>query len=1037
MKKISLFNTTIIYYFFLIQKQMRRLLYVIIGILFSMQLLAQSRTVTGTVTDNNRQPLSNVSVKVVGTSIGTVTDRNGSFSLSVPLNSKSLEISYVGFTAQTVIIPAQGSITISLEPGDNNTLNAVVVTGYSRIKRSQYAGSATKITSDKINFVPSASFDQILQGKAPGLLVTAGSGQPGASARVQIRGASSINGGNAPLYVIDGMPVEEGVFQSINPNDFESVDVLRDAVATAPYGNRGSNGVIIATTKKGRAGKMVITYNGQAGITRAGKENFDMMNSSELLQYQETLGKFLPSITLPGWFYSRNNPSNTGLPASTLSQYDKTLDSLRGINTNWKHNFERDGSFQSHDINASGGSENTRYFISGGYYNEDGIGVRSDLKRYTLRANVDSKSDKLSFSFNSSAGYTHRNFIESENGVALANSFAAAYLALPYQLLYNPDGSFATGSGKVGPNAYARFFETSNNNDQIKLLGSMNANYDITQNISLGGFAGLDYRTTTSERSVYPNTYASNSTGFPTGPQTAGGTGGGSYGNGNTTFLQTIVRIIGGYHKVFAENHDVDVQLISEYTREKQKAFNYTGYGIDPKRLNTPAAITPGNSTNLLIPAVGGSRTGRSLYAAMALVRYTFANKYTFNGSIRRDASSQLPEANRWQNFYSGGITWAVLKENFAQGWKKINDLKLRLSYGTSANADGFVFGDFGYLPLYGGGTYNGGLTIVPSNAGNLDLKWEKIATLNLGVDFGFFKNRIAGAVDVYDKKGSDNIVTQDIPYETGFASLDVNAATVRNRGVELSLNADVVRTKNIVWSVGGNVAYNKNKVVSLGQVNEFEQGTEIVRVGLPIGSHYIVKWAGIDAATGSPLYYTKDGKVTNVYSDDDKVAEFGTFNAPWIGGFNTSLKYKGFQLDALFTFQQGFSRFNNQDFFQLNHAFAIQGFNLRREMLTMWQNPADVTNIQSPLYQRQFSSKDIQDASFLRFRNLTIGYNFPGNLLSYTKVLSGARIYLQGQNLYTWTKWVGFDPEDNDNIAQYEYPTPRIYTVGLNLTFK
>ncbi|HWI90869.1 MAG TPA: SusC/RagA family TonB-linked outer membrane protein [Flavisolibacter sp.] len=1016
---------------------MRRLFFFVLGMLiFSAQLLAQSRNVSGTVLDVNGQPVPNVSVRVVGTQSGTTTDTRGVFNLSAPLSAKSLQISSVGFVSQTVAIPAQGTVSVTLL-ADNSTLSTVVVTGYQRIKRSEYSGSATKITSDKVNFVPSASFDQILQGKAPGLLVTSGSGQPGTSARVQIRGASSINGGNAPLYVIDGMPVEQGVFQSINPDDFESVDVLRDAVATAQYGNRGSNGVIIATTKKGKAGKTAVTYNGQFGVTQPGQENFDMMNSAELLQFQEMLGKALPTINLPGWAYSRNNPANAGLPAATLAQYDRTLDSLRSINTNWKDVFQRTGSFQSHDLNLSGGSDATRYFLSGGYYSEDGIGERSDLKRYTVRANVDSKTDKLTFSFNSSAGYTRRNFIESENSITLANAFAATYLALPYQQLYNADGSYATGSGRVGPNAYARFFQTSSLSDQLKLLGSMSANYDITKNISLGGFAGIDYRTTTTERSVYPNTYASNAAGFPTGPGNGSTTGQGSYGNGNTSFLQSIVRINGGYHKVFAEKHDVDVQLISEYTREKQQAFNYTGYGIDVKRLNTPAAITPGTKDNLLIPVIGGSKTGRALYAGMALVRYTFAGKYTFNGSIRRDASSQLPEENRWQNFYAGGVTWAVLKENFANAWSKVSDLRVRLSYGTSANADGFPFGNFGYLPLYGGGTYNSGSTIIPSNAGNLNLKWEKIATLNLGVDFGFFKNRIVGSIDIYNKRGYDNLVDQQIPFETGFSDNNINAATVQNRGVELQLTTDVVKTDDFTWTVGGNVAYNKNKIVSLGQVKEFPQGTEIVRVGLPIGAHYAVKWAGVDAATGAPLYYTKDGKVTNVYSDDDAVAEFGTYNAPWIGGFNTSLKFKGFQLDGLFTFQEGFSRYNNQDFFQLNSAFALQGFNLRKEMLTIWQKAGDVTNIQSPLYQRQFSSKDVQDASFLRFRNLTLSYNFQKGLLNSTKVLNGARIFVQAQNLYTWTKWTGFDPEDDNNIAAYEYPTPRIYTLGLNVNFK
>ena len=1015
---------------------MRRLLYVMLGLLLlHTQLFAQNRTVTGTVSDNNGQPLPDVSVKVVGSPIGTVTDKNGAFSLSVPSSARSLEISYVGFNAQTVSIPAQGIIAVSLVPSESSTLNTVVVTGFARVKRSQYAGSATKITAEKVNYVPVASFDQILQGKAPGLLITSGSGQPGSSARVQIRGASSINGGNGPLFVIDGMPVEAGVFQSINPNDFESVDVLRDAIATAQYGNRGSNGVIIATTKKGKAGKMVIGYNGQVGITQPGKERFDMMNSTEILQFQENLG-LQQNNGLPGWVYSRKNPANAGLPAATLAQYDQKLDSLRNINYDWADVFQRQGSFQSHDINFSGGTAASRYFLSGGYYDEDGIGIRSDLTRYTVRANFDTKSDKLTFSFNNSAGYTHRNFIESENSITLANPFAAAYLGLPYHQLYNPDGTIATGSGRTGANAFARIYGTANKSNQIKLLSSANLNYDLTKNISIGGFGGIDYRTTTTERSVYPGSYAANTSGFPTGPGSGQTTGGGSYGNGNTNFLQYIVRVSAGYHKIIKEIHDLDIQAISEYTREKQGSFAYTGYGIDPKRLNTPNAITPGTSTNLLIPAVGGSKTGRALYGGTAIARYTYDGKYTLNASFRRDGSSQLPEQNRWQNFYSAGISWNALRESFAQNWTKVSDLRVRASYGTAANADGFVFGDFGYLATYTGGGYAGGQTIVPSQPG-ADVTWEKIATLNIGVDFGFFKNRLTGSADVYNKKGTDNIVDQQLPYESGFPNNFINAATVRNRGAELSLNGEVIRGKNLSWSLGGNVAYNQNRVMDLGQVKEFEQGTEIVRVGSPLGAHYIVKWAGVDAATGAPLYYKKDGTVTNVYSDDAKVADFGTYNAPWIGGFNTALRFKGFTLDALFSFQQGFSRFNNQDFFQLNPAFALQGFNLYKEMLTMWSKPGDVTNIQSSLFQRQFVSKDVQDASYLRFRTLTLAYNFGGTLLEHTRVLSSARIFVQGQNLYTWTKWTGFDPEDSDNIAQYEYPSPRTFTAGINLSFK
>ena len=1018
---------------------MRRLLYVLIGVLLtSVQLFAQNRTVTGTVSDNAGQPLPDVSVRVSGSNTGTVTDKNGSFSISVPSNARSLEFSYVGFASQTVSIPAQGNVAVTLVPTTSSELNAVVVTGYTRVKKSQYAGAASKVTADKVNFVPNASFDQILQGRAPGLLVATGSGQPGSSAKVQIRGASSISGGNGPLYVIDGMPVEAGVFQSINPNDFESVDVLRDAVATAQYGNRGANGVILATTKKGRAGKSVISYTGQAGITQPGTQRFEMMNSAEILRYQELLGAQAGS--LPGWRYSRRNPANAALPAATLAQYDRTLDSLRNINTDWQDVFQRNGSFQSHDLNLSGGSGNTRYFLSGAYYNEDGIGLRSDLTRYTVRANIDTKTDKLSFSFNSTAGYTDRSFIESEGGIFLANPFAAAYLGLPYQTLINPaTNAVDTGGGKTGPNAYSRISSTSSTSGQLKLLSSMSLNYDITKTFSIGGFAGIDYRTTTTERSVYPGTYAANTAAFPTGPRVTPGQGNGSYGNTNTSFLQYIVRANAGYHKLFNEVHDVDVQLISEFTRERYREFGYTAYGVDPKRPNTPAALTTPSSANLLIPSLDPDRqkTGRALYAAMALARYTFNGKYTLNASFRRDGSSQLPEANRFQNFYSAGVTWNTLQEGFAQSWKNVSDLRVRLSYGTAANADGFVFGNFGYLPLYTGGSFAGQPTIIPGNAGNENLNWERIGTLNLGVDYGFFKNRVYGTLDVYQKRGYDVVVSQRLPLETGFRTQDINAATVRNRGVELGLTGEIIRTNDFLWSVGGNVAYNKNEVTNLGQVQEFPQGTEIVRVGLPIGSHFITRWAGVDQATGAPLYYDKDGKLTNLFSDDDAVAEFGTYNAPWIGGFNTAFRFKGFTLDGLFTFQEGFKRFNNQDFFQLNHAFAIQGFNLRKEMLNMWTTPGQITDIQSANYQRDFSSKDIQDASFIRFRTLTLAYNFGANILNHTRVLGAARIFVQGQNLYTWTRWTGFDPEDDNNLASYEYPTPRTFTVGLNVTFK
>ncbi len=1000
------------------------------------QVFAQARTITGKVVDEKGAPLQGATITVKsGTS--TTTTAKGSFSLSIDSSVKQVEVSYVGFASQKIAIGTQNDYTIRLRTSDGS-LEGVVITGYLTVKKSAYAGAAAKVPKEQLNYVPNASFDQILQGRSPGLLVTVGSGQPGSSARVQIRGQSSVTGGNSPLYILDGMPIEDGVFQSLNPNDFESVDVLRDAVATAQYGNRGSGGIIAITTKKGKAGKPVLNYNGQFGITEPGIQKFEMMNSDELLRFQEMLGLQLPN-GLPGWVNSKLNPTYASASPAEQARRDRTLDSLRGINTDWQDVFQRNGSFQSHDLNLSGGAGGTKFYLSGGYYKEEGIGLRSDLERYTVRANIDHKSDKLTLGFNSGFGYTKRNFIESEGGLFLANPFAAAYLAVPYQSLYNADGTVNVGQNHVGPNAYDRISTTAQNSGQIKATANLTVNYDITKNIYIGGYAGIDYRQTVAERSDYPNTYSSNNDDFPVGPDRAAGdtVGGGAYSTGYNHNMEYIVRGIAGYHNVFKEKHALDLKFVSEYTKDNTSAFNYIGYGLEPKLPNTPAAITPGTVGNGLIPDVGGSKAERAMYAAILFANYSYEDKYTLNASIRRDASSQLPPDTRWTNIYGIGATWNVLNENFAANWRKITDLHFRISYGSSASADNFSQGWYGWRPLYGSGTYAGAQTIVPANAGNPELKWEQVNQLNVGIDFGFFQNRIRGSVDVYDRQTNRAIVKQKLPLESGFREQDINAGTIQNKGVELVLSGDIFRTKDLTWSIGGNISYNKNRVKSLDQVEEFEQGTEIVKEGLPLGSHYIVKWAGVDAASGNPLYYTKDGKLTDLYSEDNAVAEFGTNNAPWIGGFNTTVTYKGFSFDAFFNFQQGFSRFTNQDFFQMNHAFALQEWNMRKEMLNMWQKPGDVTNIQNAVTERQFSSKDIQDASYLRFRNVTLAYTFPKSILEKLRIVGNLRLFVQGQNLYTWTNWLGFDPEDDNNIATYEYPVPRTYTAGINLTFK
>lgn len=1004
------------------------------------QLSAQGgRVVSGRVLDEKGAPLGGVTVTVKGTATKTVTSADGIYTIQLPANATEMVFELVGYAAVTAAIPATGAVDVNMQPSVTD-IEGVVVTGYNRVKRSTYSGAASRIDKKAIELVPVASFDQLLQGRTPGLLVTSGSGQPGASARLQIRGAASINGGSDPLYVVDGVPVEQGVFQSLNPNDFESVDILKDATASALYGSRGAAGVIVVTTRKGRAGKTILTYRGQLGMTTTGTQRFEMMNSLELLQWQEMMGTVglqadpsgvsNPASGLPGWDRSAKNPLNGTLTPGQMAANAVYLDSLRNINTNWKDIFFRKGTFSSHDVNLSGGNERTRYFASAGVYQEEGIGERSDLKRYTFRLNLDHSTDKLNLSINTNIGSTKRNFIESEGGIFLANPFAAVYLALPYHALYNKDGTLATGSGQTGANAYSRIYDNDQNNHQLKGNLSANANYNFTRTLYAGGQVGLDFRETNNIAITRPGTYSAQTNSFP------GTTG--SYTETLTRFFLYQTRAYAGYRNVFRNRHSVDVSVNTEFIEEKNKNFGFTGYGLNTKLPAGPAGITPGTVSNQLIPAVTGGSNKNAMFSVFGIAKYIFDEKYTLDLSLRNDQYSLLPEKNRSRIFYSVGANWNVMKEKFTDSWRNINTLRLRTSYGTSANAKNFPLGNGEIYATYGAGTYAGFPTLVPVGPGLEEADWEYTSQLNIGVDFGLFRDRLNGSLDVYNKVTNDLYLGQQVSALAGLVNptLDINAGKMRNRGIELLLNYDIVRNRNLTWSVGGNLAYNQNRILDLGQVNERELGTSIIREGLPLGSHYEVKWAGVDAATGRPLYYTKEGKLTSVYNEANRVAEFGTYNAPFIGGFNTSVRFRGFEIAAFFTFQEGFSRYNNQDYFQLNHAFALQGFNLRREMLTMWSKPGDVTNIQSPLTQREFSSKDIQDASYLRFRNLQASYTIPRSVLSGQKHISSIRIYGQAQNLYTWTKWTGFDPEDANNIATYEYPLPRIYTVGIDISF-
>ncbi len=957
---------------------------------------AQEKIVSGTVIDAEGVPLPGVNVIVQGTNNGTQTDFDGNYNISTA-QGQILVFSYVGFTKQSQTVGAAKIINVTLDV-DAAALDEVVVVAYGTQKKGAIVGSVSSVSAEKIEEVPIASFDQILKGQVPGLHVISGSGQPGAAAKVRIRGTHSINGGSSPLYILDGVPITEGDFATLNSNDFESISVLKDAASTSIYGSRGSSGVIVITTKGGSYNTASsIRYTAQYGESEIGQKRFELMDAREK--------RIFDNIQNPGtWTEAEIANSET---------------------TDWTDYFFRRGITQTHNLAMSGGGENTKFYSSISYYDQEGIGLRSNLQRFNYRLNLDHKvSKKVSVGGNMAMGYSKSNFSPSEGAINLNNPFAAAYLGSPYDRPYREDGYFNVGPGLVGGNALENLNRNVSREADLKLLANFYGQAEVVDNVIARIDLGLDYINRDIESAIGPETYLGQNGGIR-----------GNKGNySNTQQYEANINTVASlkYNNTFNEKHNLSVGVFTEYYKYHFKTSGFTGFGINPKLVGYAAGITAGDADNGFIPTTRGGVAERGLFSYFGNAKYSYDEKYYLDATIRRDASSRFSDANKWGTFWAIGASWNISKEAFLENTDWLQELKLRASYGTTGNQSGI--GSFQDEGLYTTTTYNGTPGIIASSVGNDQLKWEESAKLDIGLDFGFFRNRLTGSVDYYEENISDLFINQSLSASSGFGSIDANAGKMRNRGFDGNLKVDVIRTPDFGFSVNGNFNYNKNEIVDLGQESEYELGTSIIREGLPFGSHYIVGWAGVNPSNGAPLYYDKEGNVTNVYSADNSTANWGSYEPVWTGGYGATLRYKGFSASALFTFAKDYYRFNNQSFFQENPNFAQ--YNLSSELLTVWQKPGDVTNIQGLAYNREFSSKDIEDASYMRLTNLTLSYNLPESFTGSNGLFKDVRIFVLGQNLYTWTKFTGFDPEDDNNIASYEYPTPRTITLGVDLTF-
>ncbi|MFO7256375.1 MAG: TonB-dependent receptor [Bacteroidota bacterium] len=994
---------------------MRRILPLIpalILFLLPIVLQAQQRTISGTVTSQeDGSPLPGVNVLLQGTSLGSITDVNGRYSIAIPQQGGVLVFSFVGFITQAREIGPGDVLDVQLEV-DARQLEEVVITGYGDPQdKRKYTGSVAQVGSNLIENVPVATMDQMLQGRAAGVMVTANSGQPGTPAFVRIRGLSSL-ASVSPLYIMDGVPISAGDFAALNPNDIESINILKDAASSSLYGTRGANGVIVITTKRGGEG-IRMHYNAQYGITTRTNAKFDMMNTAQKIQFERLMAEF-------GLYQGEVGRI---LQDGSLSSAEKEqrIAELARINTDWTDVFFRDGITQMHELSASGGTERSNFYLSANYRTEEGIIKESDLQRYSLRFNFDHyASEKFSFGVSNSIGYTKTNFLPTETGNNVNNPVLYAFIANPYTRVKNPDtGEFE--EGPTGFNLVEQMEQSHNRQEQLKIVSGAYLRYEFIPGLVAKTNWGIDFSETLDDFRI--NAGAPNQSGI-TGEQGVLTRGYGRLASIiGTTTLQYAFNI--------KQDHNVRVLVGQEMMRGNTNGFSFNGYGLNDK-LRSPAAIAEGTATNNFIPDVGGFNTDNALFSLFLDGLYAYRDRFTVSFNVRRDGSSRFGTNKRYANFYSVGASWNLIVEDFISQFAFINDLKLRASYGTQGRQTGI--GDFQSLALYGSGfSYAGQQGIAPVQPANPDLQWEQTATLDIGLDFSVLNERISGTIDFYNKLTTDLFIDTPLSRTSGFTSLNLNAGDMRNRGIEVTLHTRNIVRRDFTWSTDLNVTFNDNEVVKLNFETDATRETGF-REGLPLGTFALVEWAGVNPANGDPLYRDKNGNITNVYNADDAVAKFGTWDPPRFGGLTNTFTYKGIELSVFFSFQHGNKLLNNQRFFN-NNPLNFGQFNQSVEQLRAWRNPGDITNVPRVTAQREFSSQDLEDASFIRLRNVSLAYFLPQKLITRTK-LKSVKIYLQAQNLYTFTEYSGFDPEDAGSVSLSQYPVPRVFTGGIDIGF-
>ncbi|CAL1521390.1 TonB-dependent receptor [Chitinophaga sp. MM2321] len=1027
---------------------MRKVLFLLLSVLcLTGQAFAQSRTVTGKVTDGtDGSPIPGVTIQIKGTGKGATTQPDGQFSLEASSNDVFI-VSFIGYESQEVPVGTGTNLHIKLKV-DSKNLDEVVVTGYTIERKVNSTIAASTINGGKVNSIALPDVNQMLQGNAPGISVATNSGQPGAKTEVRVRGIGSISASNSPLYVLDGVIMSSGdltqntqsqdIISNLNPADIENITILKDASATALYGSRGSNGVVVITTKTGKKGQNRINFNGKYGFQQLAK-GIDMMNASELLAYQREGLKNAVDKTTGERKYSD----------AQILQYRPDL--LADINTNWMDEAFRTGKTQAFGINASGGNEKTTFYASGDYFKQEGILIGSDFSRYAGRLNVDHKfNDKFDLSVKMSGSYTDQ--LSAAGGSNYSSPLSGAITQVPWIPARDENGTPYNGykPGQPGSDTWAGFQDIPQawrpTLQGGNFLNTVAQNYSKSNNTQTIFNAALGYNITDGLRFVVKGN--AELTGIRekqwSSPDSYDGRnyGGYLYNVNSNVALYTTQQLL-TYNFNVGADHSFRLLAGNEYSYQSHIWSLGAKNGFPGGQLQVPDV-----GANLFDG--GGNESAYAFQGILAKADYDYKSKYFLSGSFRRDGSSRFPKDNRYGNFYSVGAAWRITEEEFTKSLYWLNDLKLRASYGIMGNAEGL--GNYPFQALYSlAGAYQGETAAFANQPGNPMLSWEKQNLFDVGLDFSVFKKRVYGSVGFYDKRSSALLMEMPLSMTTGYETMNMNVGQMLNQGFEITLGAVPVATKNFTWTTDLNFATLRNKVLSLGEQQTIPAGSrQRIEVGRPFGSWYMPVWYGVNPENGAAQWEDATGAPT----EDINLAPrkyVGQALPKITGGFTNKINYKEFDLSMLITFSAG-NKAYNYNRMNLESDGAVTR-NQAKDALDHWEQKGDIADRPKVVFggsgSNVTSSRYLEDISYARIRNLTLGYTLPKSVLGSMKMQS-LRVFAQAENLFTLTGYKGWDPDINTNplpptsttsptsvnagLDFYRYPTSRVFTFGVTV---